>query len=97
MISRVDEILAFWFGLPNEPNYGKPRSFWFTKKPKFDLELRHRFLIDYEQAVAGNLDSWYVSPQSCLALILLFDQYKILGRANTPEETEFLQLIGSSF
>ena len=73
-MSRVDEILAFWFGWPDEPKYGKPRSFWFNKKPKFDQELRNYFLNDYQQA-AKVLDRWYSSPRSCLALILLFDQF----------------------
>ncbi len=74
-MSRVEEILTFWFGWPDEPKYGKPRSFWFTKKPKFDQELRDHFLSDYQQAAAKALEHWYSSPRSCLALILLFDQF----------------------
>lgn len=74
-MSRVDEILDFWFGRPDEAIYGKQRSFWFTKKPQFDQEVRTRFLTDYEQAVAGQLDHWKESPKSCLALIILLDQF----------------------
>lgn len=72
---RVDEILDFWFGRPDEAGYGKERSFWFTKKPKFDQEVRTRFLSDYEQAAFGQLDHWKESPRSCLALILVLDQF----------------------
>jgi len=74
-MSRVEEILAFWFGLPSESRYGKPHNFWFTKKPKFDQELQNNFLADYQQAAARVLDHWHDSPRSCLALILLLDQF----------------------
>ena len=74
-MSQVEEILHFWFGQPDEPNYGKQRSFWFTKKSDFDQEVRTHFLKNYEQAVAGQLDHWQKSPKSCLALILLLDQF----------------------
>lgn len=72
---QVDEILDFWFGQPDEADYGRQRSFWFTKKMEFDQKLRTRFLTDYEQAVAAPLDHWNSSPRSCLALILLLDQF----------------------
>lgn len=74
-MSRVDEILNFWFGKPEQPGYGTQRSFWFTKKQEFDQKLKTRFLTDYEQAVTGQLDHWKESPRSCLALILLLDQF----------------------
>lgn len=74
-MSRVEDILAFWFGQPSEPRYGKPQDFWFTKKPQFDQELRNNFLGDYQQAAASELDHWRASPHSCLALILLLDQF----------------------
>ena len=74
-MSQVEEILDFWFGQPDEPSYGKQRSFWFTKKSDFDQEVRTHFLKNYEQAVAGQLNHWQKSPKSCLALILLLDQF----------------------
>jgi uncharacterized protein (DUF924 family) len=75
MDARVDEILEFWFGAPHAPNYGKERSFWFTKNPEFDREVCDRFLPIYTQAAAGELDNWQDLPQSCLALLLLLDQF----------------------
>lgn len=74
-MSRVDEILNFWFGKPDEASYGKERSFWFTKKPEFDQQIKTRFLTDYDYAVAGQLNYWKESPRRCLALILLLDQF----------------------
>ncbi|AFY55204.1 hypothetical protein Riv7116_2699 [Rivularia sp. PCC 7116] len=72
---RANEILDFWFASRDEPDYGKPRKVWFAKEPEFDEEIRRRFLRDYEKAAAGNLDEWKESPDTCLALILLLDQF----------------------
>jgi uncharacterized protein (DUF924 family) len=74
-MSAAQAILEFWFGHSDEPNYGKAKSFWFNNRPEFDQELRHQFLKDYQQAVAGYLDDWVNSPETCLALILLLDQF----------------------
>jgi uncharacterized protein (DUF924 family) len=74
-MSRVNEILEFWFGQPDDADYGKERKVWFTKNPDFDQEVRSRFLLDYQKAAAGELDDWKNSPLSCLALIILLDQF----------------------
>lgn len=74
-MSQVDEILTFWFGQPDATDYGKQRTFWFTKNPECDKEIRERFLNEYEQAAAAQLNSWKEAPRSCLALILLLDQF----------------------
>jgi uncharacterized protein (DUF924 family) len=74
-MSQAKPILEFWFGHPDEPSYGKPRKSWFNKTPEFDEELRTRFRKDYQKAAAGHLDDWIDLPQTCLALILLLDQF----------------------
>mgnify|MGYP001794353035 FL=1 len=74
-MSQANEILDFWFGSRDEPDYGKPKKAWFAKEPEFDEEIRKRFLTDYEKAAAGNLDEWKDSPDNCLALVLLLDQF----------------------
>jgi uncharacterized protein (DUF924 family) len=74
-MTRVDEILDFWFGSPKSVDYGKERSLWFTKNPEFDRHLGEYFLSDYEQAARGELDYLQTSPQGYLALILLLDQF----------------------
>lgn len=74
-MARVEEILDFWFGSPKSEDYGKERSFWFTKKPEFDRELGDRFLLNYEQAARGELDYLQDSPLGCLTLVLLLDQF----------------------
>jgi uncharacterized protein (DUF924 family) len=79
-MSQPNDILDFWFGNPTQPEYGKPKKFWFTKKPEFDHELRIRFQKDYEQAA-----DWKHNSESCLALILLLDQFPRNMFRNTPQ------------
>ncbi len=71
---RVKDILNFWFGEPNDKDYGKPRKSWFIKNPDFDEEVQSHFYTDYEAATAGKFDSWQTAPESCLALIIFLDQ-----------------------
>ncbi|HIK07277.1 MAG TPA: DUF924 domain-containing protein [Trichormus sp. M33_DOE_039] len=84
-MSQAQVILDFWFGHPHEPDYGKPKSFWFTQQPEFDEKLKHRFLQDYQQAAAGYLDDWLNLPKTCLALIILLDQFPRNMFRGTPE------------
>lgn len=76
-MARSQAILNFWFGDPTDPSseYGQPRRIWFKKNPDFDAAIRQQFYADYERAAAGQLDAWKQQPQSCLALILLLDQF----------------------
>lgn len=71
----MQDILDFWFGMTDNPEYGKPRKFWFAKSEGFDEEVKSRFLATYEQAARGELDHWQASPQGSLALIILLDQF----------------------
>ncbi|MBW4616156.1 MAG: DUF924 domain-containing protein [Desmonostoc vinosum HA7617-LM4] len=84
-MSQVKSILEFWFGQPDEPGYSKPRQFWFNPQPNFDEELRTRFLQDYQKAASGYLDEWIDLPETCLALILLLDQFPRNMFRGTPE------------
>lgn len=84
-MSQATAILDFWFGKPDEPGYGKPKTAWFSKKPEFDEELRIRFLTDYQKAASGQLDEWISTPDSCLALILLLDQFPRNVFRDTPD------------
>ena len=72
-MSRVDEILDFWFG--GEAERGTFRDVWFEKNEDFDREISSRFRKDYERAAAGGLEDWQNSERGCLALILLLDQF----------------------
>ncbi len=76
-MERWQEILRFWFGDPEDPGseYGQQRQVWFKKDPAFDDTIRRRFLTDYGQASDGALAIWRQEPRSCLALVILLDQF----------------------
>ncbi|PAX52317.1 DUF924 family protein [Brunnivagina elsteri] len=84
-MSNQFAILDFWFGIPTEPGYGKPKNVWFSQDSAFDSEIRSRFLQDYEQAAQGLLDEWKNSAETCLALILLLDQFPRNLFRHTPK------------
>lgn len=84
-MSQVTAILDFWFGDPNQPGYSQPQQFWFNNTPEFDQEIRIKFLEDYQQAANGELNDWINAPLSCLALILLLDQFPRNMFRNTPQ------------
>jgi uncharacterized protein (DUF924 family) len=73
--SRAGEVLDFWFGRKGEPEYGQFRNEWFRKDPDFDARVTAQFIDLYEEAAAGNLDSWRDDPESCLALVIVLDQF----------------------
>ena len=82
---KVDRILNFWFGREDETDYGKRRVIWFAKDPEFDRKIQICFQEDYKQAAAGKLDHWKESPKSCLALLLLLDQFPRNMFRGTPQ------------
>jgi uncharacterized protein (DUF924 family) len=76
-MATLADVLQFWFGTPfsEEASYGKRRKLWFGKSDQTDQIIRDRFLALHAQAVAGTLDDWEESPQGCLALLVLLDQF----------------------
>ncbi len=68
-------ILDFWFGSPQDQDYGKPKESWFVKNKDFDQKVRSLFLSTYQKAVLGELNHWQNTPYDCLALILIYDQF----------------------
>ena len=71
----MNEVLDFWFGRSNSPGFGQVQKKWFEKDADFDTEVRSGFLPQYQLAASGQLDSWQYSPENCLALIILLDQF----------------------
>ena len=73
--SRAESILDFWFAPEPGSKAGPFRSRWFIPHPAFDRLCKARFLTSYEDAAHGRLDDWRNKPRSCLALLLLLDQF----------------------
>jgi len=74
-MSSPQEVLDFWFGREGEEGYGEFREAWFNRDREFDREIRDRFEPVYEEAAAGRLDHWKSEARSCLALIVVLDQF----------------------
>lgn len=70
---RHEDVLEFWFGPVAERHLS--RKAWFQKDPEFDANIRTRFLPLFEEAEAGGCDNWRDDAQSCLALLILLDQF----------------------
>lgn len=69
MISTTPrDVLDFWFG-ENGPDQ------WFEKDPAFDAAIRNRFAAAIAAAREGRLQHWADDADSCLALIILIDQF----------------------
>jgi uncharacterized protein (DUF924 family) len=73
--SRAEGVLEFWFGREGEPGYGEFREEWFRKDPEFDAEVTQRFADLYEEAAEGDLAGWREDARSCLALVIVLDQF----------------------
>ncbi len=69
MISeRAQSILDFWFK-------ETPAEMHFKKNENLDQKIKNSFFKDYELACQNEYDDWQDNPMSCLALVLLFDQF----------------------
>lgn len=65
-------VLDFWFG--REPL--ATRDAWFRKNPAFDDEIRTRFGMLVDAALAAALPApWHADAQGRLAKLLLLDQF----------------------
>ncbi len=72
----VTDVLTFWLGTPDDPEWGEFKDIWFrAATPEFDAEIRDRFLDAHERAAAGDLDHLKDTPEGCLALLILLDQF----------------------
>jgi uncharacterized protein (DUF924 family) len=84
MMADAKAIYDFWFGGPELNEFGQPRKAWFVKDPAFDEEIRRRFLATLESAERGELKHWLDTPQACLSLIILLDQFPRNMFRDTP-------------
>jgi uncharacterized protein (DUF924 family) len=74
--SQAERILDFWLTPDQGANdVAHLWSRWFTPHLEFDWLCKARFLSTYRDAAFGRLDEWRKTPRSCLALVLLLDQF----------------------
>ena len=68
MKERVKAILDFWF-VESSPEE------LFKRSKDFDQKIRDHFMSDYEKAIDNQYEDWQNDPESCVALIILLDQF----------------------
>ena len=68
MIERAKAILNFWFKDTTTEEH-------FKRNDDFDKKIRNLFENDYQKAINNELEDWQDDPKTCLALIILLDQF----------------------
>jgi len=80
-----DAVLDFWFGTPPDGVTPERRKLWFGKNPETDDLIRLRFANVHEQARRGALQGWLSEPRSCLAFVIVTDQFPRNLFRDTPD------------
>src|SRR5262245_45109999 len=71
-----EEVLRFWFSsLPTGDHAAMARQMEWWFRGGADAEIIDRFSPLLAQAMKGELDYWSQRPRSCLALIIVLDQF----------------------
>ena len=68
MNERAKAVLDFWFiksGIKD----------WFSKNDEFDNKIRALFSKDLNKAINNEYDEWQDTPEECVALVILLDQF----------------------
>lgn len=64
------DVIEFWYS-------ENMRKRWFLSTPELDEEIRDKFEALWRKAAEGELDEWKSSPEGCLALIIVLDQFPL--------------------
>ena len=77
MNERAKAILNFWFVEASTEDH-------FQVNADFDKKIRDSFGNDYLKATNNELEDWQDNPESCLALVILLDQFSRNLYRNNP-------------
>lgn len=80
----IEKVLNFWFGKPGSADYLQPKLFWYGDA-EADKKVTSALQADYVEASKGNYDSWKLSANGCLALLVLLDQAPRNMYRDTPK------------
>ena len=64
------DIIDYWFS-------DRIAKHWFSSTPGLDDEIRNTFEPTWASAAKGELDTWKSTPEGCLALIIILDQFPL--------------------
>jgi uncharacterized protein (DUF924 family) len=74
---RPQDILDYWFG-DGSDTARRHRELWFAGSRRVDAEVAALFLGDVERAERGELEHWQADARSCLALVVVLDQFPLM-------------------
>ncbi len=86
-LATPDDVLAFWLGTARPCNAQALaiKQQWFTKSDAFDARIKSQFEPTVQAAMAGQLDGWADDAWSCLALLVVLDQFTRNIYRGTPQ------------
>ena len=67
---QPDEVLKFWYSEPM-------KSHWFNSTPEIDTLIKDKFEFLWQYAADDNLVQWQDTPEGCLALCIVLDQFPL--------------------
>lgn len=66
----ADDIIEFWYS-------ERIKKQWFNSTKALDQEIRDSYESVWEMSLDDRLSDWTVSPQGCLALAIILDQFPL--------------------
>ena len=73
-----EHILEYWYSK-------EVASHWFSSTSELDAEIKRRYESTWKRAAVGDLDYWKEKPLSCLALLIVLDQFPLNMYRGKPQ------------
>lgn len=70
MAITAEEIIDYWYS-------PEVSQMWFSATPQLDAEIKRKYATLWQAALSGELDHWQATPEGCLALVILLDQFPL--------------------
>ena len=80
-MSTPSAVNNYWFSK-------RSQQFWFTSTSKIDNEIKKNYEQLWELAASGKLNEWRDSPEGCVALIIVLDQFPLNMFRGSPRSFE---------
>jgi uncharacterized protein (DUF924 family) len=84
-VASPQDVHRFWFAdTIHDPEAASVRGrLWFGSAQEFDEQVRLRFGATLQAATLGELSGWEGAPFSCVALVIVLDQFPRNAYRNT--------------
>ncbi len=73
-----EHILEYWYSK-------EVAKHWFASTPELDAEIKRRYEHTWKKASVGELDCWQENPKSCLAVLIVLDQFPLNMYRGKPQ------------